>query len=273
MTTPLAVSGLRIDYSGHVAVKEATFAVGSGMTVGLLGPNGAGKSSVIHAVVGLVAPQAGEVLVCGATAHSWEAKLALGFAPDDLPTPLSLTGAETIALVSRLRRGALDDDFAWWLAGQFGLSPHLGRPVAEYSHGMRRKLQVVCAVSHHPALLILDEPMRGLDPEASAILHAILEVHTRSGGGVLLATHDLDSADRYCDEVVIMANGEVVGSGTPRDVCANANARTLSDAFLGLSGLADTVARRRSEIITRMDSRQGQEEGHGEQSQTPFVSH
>ncbi|MGD9960657.1 ABC transporter ATP-binding protein [Nocardioides sp.] len=257
MTAPtslLDVEHLRVAYGNHVAASDVALHVSPGETVGLLGPNGAGKSTVIHAIIGLVSPQTGRVLVCGEPNTSAPAKRAFGFAPDDLPTPLSLTGAETIALMARLRRGDFDNDFALWLAEHFELGPHLGRAVVGYSHGMRRKLQIVCAVSHHPALLILDEPLRGLDPEAAAILHAILEVHTRSGGGVLLATHDLEAAARTCDRVTIMASGAVVGAGTPDEVCAQAGTLSLEPAFLALSGLSERVDDRRTAIVEKMST-------------------
>lgn len=252
MTTLLSVEDLRVSFGAFLAADDVDLYVEAGETVGMLGPNGAGKSTVIHSIVGLVAPQAGDILVCGAPASTAEAKAALGFAPDDLPTPLSLTGRETLALVARLRRDDFDWPLAAWLAEQFDLAPALDRPVGGYSHGMRRKLQVVCAIAHHPALLILDEPLRGLDPEASAIVHTLMEQQCARGGGVLLATHDLHSAASYCDRVTIMAQGRVVGAGRPADLCRATGTPDLESAFLTLSGLSDRVTRRTADIAARM---------------------
>lgn len=248
----LNVDDVDIAYGSHLAATEVTLTVAPGQTVGLLGPNGAGKSTIIHAIVGLVAPQSGAIRICGASAGSAEAKRELGFAPDDLPTPLSLTGRETIALVARLRGARFDVELAHWLAGQFDLDHALDRPVAGYSHGMRRKLQIIGAIAHRPSLLILDEPLRGLDPEAAAILLAIIEVHTASGGGLLVATHDLHSAETLCDQVTIMARGEVVGQGAPDEIRAATGQSSLADAFLVLSGLRDRVQDRRSEILRKL---------------------
>src|SRR6266542_2258678 len=223
-------------YRNLTAVAGVSFSVHRGETCGLLGPNGSGKSSTLHAVVGVVPPSDGRVRIAGHPADSPAAKRHLGFVPDDLRLPAGLTGAELLALVERLQPAA-DRSLMDFLVDLLGLGTALSRLVGEYSHGMQRKLQLVAALLHRPELLVLDEPFLGLDPEAALVLRA-----------VLIATHDLLAAERYCDQVVILSEGRVVAEGPPDGLLARYGASSLEGVFLVATGLKERVQAARTRL-------------------------
>ncbi|WBQ04204.1 ABC transporter ATP-binding protein [Kribbella sp. CA-293567] len=238
---PLAVRGLTKKFGGQRAVDDVSFTVPTGSIVGLLGPNGSGKSTTLHCITGFHRVTAGEVLINGLPHDTPAAKNEFGFFPDDLPVPESLTADETLALHRRLRP-LFDLEFAEALTETVGLLAHRKKFVGDYSHGMRRKLQLVLALAHHPRLLILDEPLRGLDPEAGALMSSVIAQFAGSGGAVLIATHDLYAAERTCDEVCILSDGKLAASGRPADIVTRTGTADLADAFVAVTGLTTSVA-------------------------------
>ncbi len=244
----LEVEGLSRAYRGVTAVADVSFEVRSGQVVGLLGPNGSGKSTTLHSITGIIEPGPNtHIRIDGDEHTSSRAKNALGFVPDDLPLPGNLTGREFLALHRRIR-ATYDDHLASELLDMVGLTPSLRKLVGEYSHGMRKKLQLVTALAHRPRFLVLDEPMRGLDPEAGLLMREVIEEFRRNNGAVLVATHDLDGAESYCDWVVVLSDGEVVASGVPSVLVAAAGVQDLEQFFLGVTGLAAAVPRVRAAL-------------------------
>ncbi len=238
----LSVLGLTKAFGRVIAVDGISFDVGSGEIVGLLGPNGSGKSTTLHSIVGILRPTAGAITIGGRHHDEPLAKDGFGFVPDDLPFPGSLSAREVAALHRRLRPG-YDNALADLLLDILGLGPHLAKPVTAFSHGMKRKLQLVMALAHRPDLLILDEPMRGLDPEAAVLLRTVIELFTRQGGGVLLATHDLVSAEHQCGRVIVISEGTVVAAGTPADLLATHRVPRLEDLFIKVTKLDQRITR------------------------------
>ncbi|WP_164842382.1 ABC transporter ATP-binding protein [Actinoplanes solisilvae] len=247
----LAVSGLTKRYGHRTALDEVSFALTRGEVHGVLGPNGSGKTTCLHLVTGLLAPDAGEVLLNGVPVQDKKSRDFLGMAPDDLPMPASLTGQEYLDFHDRLR-GRDDSVTAADLAWAFGLAEDLGRQIAEYSHGMKRKLQVIAAVMHFPDLLILDEPFRGLDPDAAVTLRKLITSYAGHGGAVLIATHDMLRAQRDCDRVTILHAGAVVAEGSPAQLQHRYSVDTLEEAFLVTTGLEAQQAERAQVLDTMM---------------------
>nr|WP_076465315.1 AAA family ATPase [Actinomyces mediterranea] len=172
----------------------------------------------------------------------------MGFAPDDLALPMSLTGEEFLKFHDSLRRTntKLRSEL---LAEILGLTDDIHRPIAQYSHGMKRKVQLIAALSHEPELLILDEPFRSLDPEASSILLSLLNEFTSSGRTVLIATHDMLRANRDCDTVTILNQGSIVSQGAPNElITLTPGAETLEDVFMNVTGLYDEKELRQSRL-------------------------
>lgn len=236
----LVVRGATASYGSTTVLHPVDLEVRRGETFSLLGPNGAGKSTLLHGITGIAPLDDGLVTVVGHPASSAAAKAALGVVPDDLALPLSLSGSEVLALLARLQPGT---DVAWrdHLVDALGLRPAMSKLLGEYSHGMKKKIQVVGALAHLPDLVVLDEPYRGLDPEAAVLLRELLALHTASGGGVLVATHDLLAAEQLSDRVLVVAGGRAVASGTPADLLQEHRARDLEHLFLQVSGLLDAT--------------------------------
>jgi ABC-2 type transport system ATP-binding protein len=232
----LVVDHLHKRYRDLVAVADITFQVLPGQIYGLLGPNGAGKSTTIHCITGVVTPTQGSIFIRGHRADSVEAKNMLGFVPDDLPLPEALTGREYLRFVSRIYERE-----NWQrleaLAELLGIRDALNRLIREYSHGMHKKLQIAAALAHDPPCLILDEPFRGLDPEALMILREVLDSRRRRGLSALVATHELTAAATMCDKVGIVANGELKIEGAPNALREQYDGRPLEDIYLEVSGL------------------------------------
>ena len=223
-------------------VRHVDLDVRRGEVVGLLGPNGSGKSTTLHCLTGIIAAHSGSVEFTGIDHSRPEAKDVFGFLPDDLAVPAALRSDELRVMNRRLRPG-FDDDLAGILITMVGLDQHSRKYLGDYSHGMKRKLQLCLALAHRPALLILDEPMRGLDPEAAVLVRRLITTFTRQGGGVLVATHDLDSAESNCARVVILSDGEVVASGSPQALARSAGVASLEEFFVRATGLEERIER------------------------------
>jgi ABC-2 type transport system ATP-binding protein len=224
------------DYGRSRVLDRVAFHARGGVMTGLLGPNGAGKSTLLHIVTGLLAPTSGTVRVDGSPVGSAEARGRLGFCSDDLPQPELLTGREYLDLVQGIRGLRVGDDTLHLLCTGMRLDGAIDRLIASYSHGMKRKLQLVAAVLHRPRVLVLDEPFRGLDPESSAIMKRLLRSYAADGAAVIVSTHDLLVAEQLCDDVVVLREGRVVLAGAVDELRGRGD-RSLEDRFLAATGL------------------------------------
>lgn len=244
----LEARGITKRYGRNTVVDSVSFVVRAGSVTGLLGPNGAGKSTCLHMLTGVVTPDDGTVTVGGITATEPRAKLLLGFAPDDLPLPEALTGREYLAFHDRMR-GRSDLDRGLQIMDSLDVLDAVEQQILEYSHGMKRKVQLAAALMHSPELLILDEPFRGLDPDATAVVGHLVESMARSGRSVLMATHDLARAESMCDSVVILDRGSVAGQGAPSELVErHGRGESLETAFLVMTG-READADRKKQLI------------------------
>jgi ABC-2 type transport system ATP-binding protein len=234
--TTLQVAALHKQYGRRVTVDAVSFDVHCGTIHGLLGPNGSGKTTTLHIVTGLIEADDGQVTIAGISIADKESRRAFGFAPDDLPLPTVLSGREFLVLNDSLR-GRDDRGRAALLADALDLEAELDKLIAEYSHGMQRKLQLIAAIMHNPRLVILDEPFRGLDPEASATVRALLNSFVEGGGAVLVATHDMLRAERDCHSVSVLSGGKVVAQGSPASLMrAHEGCASLEEVFMRVTG-------------------------------------
>lgn len=210
-------------YGRHEAVSNLSFSVPPGMVFGLLGSNGAGKTTTIRALVGLTRPTEGTVRVQG---HDvWQqpvkAKAAFGYIPDRPYLYGKLTARELLRFVAQLYRvpGA-EAEIDRWLAF-FRLTDFGNELLETYSHGMRQKVAIVAALLPDPPVLIVDEPMVGLDPHAARQVRELLRGHADRGRTVLLTTHSLPVAEAVCDRLVVLDRGRVLGQGTMDELRAH----------------------------------------------------
>jgi ABC-2 type transport system ATP-binding protein len=236
--------GLSKVYGDFNAVKPLTLSVQRGEVFGFLGPNGAGKTTTIRMMVGILVPSAGRVLIDGLDCHAEpaEVKRRVGYLPD---TPIFydyLRGREILQFIGEMHgytraeaaeRGAR-------LLTEFGLDDAAEDYAVNYSLGMKKRLGLACALIHDPAVLILDEPINGLDPRASREVQERLLAAAARGVTIFVSTHLLDMAEKLCDRVGIIHHGQLVATGTLEQLRADASSSgSLEDVFLKITSEAD----------------------------------
>lgn len=244
----LTIEGLKKRYGAEDALSGPSLSVDSGELVGVIGPNGCGKSTLMHCVTGIVEPDGGDIRVGASPRRGALAKDLLGFVPDDLPLPEYLSGAEYIDLVRNLRK-EFDLAFAGELLELLGIADEMGKLVGQYSHGMKKKLQLATVFAQRPEVLILDEPFSGLDPRTHLILDTLIHEFKDSGGAVLISTHDLFLAQRYFDRIYILAEGQVIESGNPLEVCRRHGKTSLIEVFIEVASQGDDPKQRAQETM------------------------
>src|SRR5690606_18443247 len=200
------------------AVDSLDLEVKPGEIFGFLGPNGAGKTTTIKMIVGLLRPDEGRITVNGidVVLDPIGAKEQIGYVPDTAVLYERLTGIEFLQLVADVRRidPSVRTRRVQELAEMFELTHALPDLVQSYSHGMRQKLAVISALMAEPPLLILDEPMVGLDPRSNPLFKELMRRHCNAGNTVFFSTHILDVAERLCDRIGIIKGGRIVAVGT-----------------------------------------------------------
>jgi ABC-2 type transport system ATP-binding protein len=213
--TAVDVRGLVVRFGPVAAVDGVDLALPAGAAVALVGRNGAGKSTTLRVLAGVLPPTSGTVLVDGVDARSdpAAAKARLGYCPDVGGTIPRATPWEHLQLAARLRGlPAGWEARARDLLDRFDLGGHADRVTAGFSHGMGRRLSVVLAAFHRPAVLLLDEPFDGVDPLGVEATTALVAELRMTGTAVLLSTHLLDLAAQVCDEAVVVGAGRVVAA-------------------------------------------------------------
>ena len=238
----LTVEGLWKKYDGTWAVQGLELHVRAGEIVGLIGPNGAGKTTTLKAIVGLLAPDGGRIAVDGRSldADPLRYKAAFGYMPESFTLPEYLSGEEFLEYVGRLHGVALPtlrERMREELI-RFELWDRRRDLILAYSKGMRQKVAFLAATLHEPRLLLLDEPLIGIDPVGQVRLREVLHRAAKGGSGVLVSTHMLDTAERLCDRIAIVHRGRTVASGTLSELRGIAQARadsTLEEIFLQLT--------------------------------------
>ena len=247
----LRLEGVVKRYGGFTAVAGLDLTVRRGEIFGFLGPNGAGKTITIRMVSGVLQPTEGRILVGGADLHRdpTRAKQRIGYVPDRPFLYEKLSGAEFLRFVAGLwgKAGAAVEERADRLMELFDLSGWKQALIESYSHGMRQKLLISSALVHHPELIVVDEPMVGLDPRSARILKDLVRSFVDAGGTVFLSTHTLEVAEALCDRIGIISGGRMIALGTMDDLRAQAHAggAHLEEIFLKVThgeDMADVVA-------------------------------
>ena len=213
----IEVRSLSKRYGRVQAVGGVSFTARPGEVLGLLGPNGAGKSTTIKAITGLIRPTSGEVRLAGfdVVKNAVKAKAHLGYVPDRPYLYLKLTGRELLRFLGKLR-GVADAEkkIEGWL-DFFGLRDFGNELIEGYSHGMRQKLTFIGALLHEPRVLVIDEPMVGLDPRAAKQVRELMKNYAKSEGRtVLLTTHSMEVAEEVADRVLLVHRGQIAAEGT-----------------------------------------------------------
>ena len=207
-------SGLRKRYGRRTAVDDVSFSVARGEVLGLLGPNGAGKTSVIKMLLGLVRPDAGEVLLLGRRSTDPRSRAAVGYLPELFRYQPWLTPAEVLDLHVRLARVVVPAVERRECLALVGLTERAGDRVGGFSKGMQQRLGLAVALVARPELVVLDEPTSALDPIGRVDVRDLVLALKSRGVAVLLNSHLIGEVERVCDRVVILDQGKVAASGT-----------------------------------------------------------
>jgi ABC-2 type transport system ATP-binding protein len=229
-------------YGRFTAVDRIDLAVPSGELFGFLGPNGAGKTTTFRMIAGILRPTSGTVEVGGIDINRrpLEAKARLGFIPDRPFVYDKLTGAEFLRFAAALygQQGAVVERRIDELLELFELSRWKNELTESYSHGMRQKLIISGALVHRPEVIVVDEPMVGLDPRSARLLKDLFRQFVSRGGTVLMSTHTLEVAETMCDRIAILHGGRIVASGNMAELQEQTSSEDLGleDVFLKLTG-------------------------------------
>jgi ABC-2 type transport system ATP-binding protein len=237
------IAALSKIYGSFEAVKNLNLAVSPGTIFALLGPNGAGKTTTIRMLMGILVPSTGTARIDGLDCFRdrVEVKRRVGYLPDEPVFYDFLRGSEIIRFTGEmhgLTRPQITERTADLLQ-RLELNDALEEFAVNYSKGMKKKLALVCAMLHDPALLILDEPTNGLDPFATRVLHELIREKAAAGKTIFFSTHLLDQAEKLCHQIAIIAKGRLAAHGTLQELRARVSSdSSLEEIFFSVAGEA-----------------------------------
>ncbi len=238
----IELTALTKRYGTFTAVNAIDLIVPKGELFGFLGPNGAGKTTTLRMLAGILRPTSGTARIGGidVATDPMAAKAMLGYIPDRPFIYEKLTGAEFLRFVAGLysQNGKVIEHRGHELLALFDLDEWRDELVESYSHGMRQKLIISSAFIHKPQVIVVDEPMVGLDPKATRILKDLFAEYTRRGHTVMMSTHTLEVAETMCDRIGIMQGGTIRALGTMDELRAASatGGDGLEEIFLKLTG-------------------------------------
>lgn len=263
------VAGLGKSFGSRRVLDQVNFSVQRGELVGLLGPNGAGKTTTLSILATILTPDEGKVTIAGFDLARDRAAIRarLGLVPQGLALYPSLTALENLALFARLRGASAPQAHRVCeeALNEVGLAEHGHRTVGLLSGGMKRRLNLACALVHRPQVLLLDEPTVGVDPQSRERILGTIKELGQSGTAVLYCTHYMDEVERLCNRVVLIDHGRVVAAGSVAELIALAGGRPRIELYfhdppasgwhLGLPGVNElTPAPSPNHTVLQFDS-------------------
>jgi ABC-2 type transport system ATP-binding protein len=243
--------GLTKQFGSVRALVDLNLSIMPGEIYGLLGPNGAGKTTAIKTILGLLEPTSGWIKVAGfdPIRDSVEAKSRVGYVAENPIVYDSLSPRDFLQFVASIRKTdqSSTNEMIAQLANAFDMSQYFDSPIATISLGMKQKVALVASLIHRPPVLLLDEPLNGLDAKSSRIVKDLVSFHAQKGGAVLFSTHIMEIAEQVCTRIGIIDQGKVIAEGTLNELRSKSGGvgETLEEVFLKLtheeSEVADTT--------------------------------
>jgi ABC-2 type transport system ATP-binding protein len=240
----IEVKNLTKTYGGIKAVDDISFSVDSGEILGFLGPNGAGKSTTMNMICNIVKPTLGSVEFMGEDLrkNSRDLMKHIGFIPQDLAIHNKLKAWENVELFTSLYgikgadlKKAIDESLDY-----VGLLERRNDYAGKFSGGMKRRLNIACAIGHHPDLLIFDEPTVGIDPQSRNFILDKIKESNSNGATVIYTSHYMEEVEAICTRIAIMDNGKIIATGTSEElkklVVDDTDSITLEEVFLQVTG-------------------------------------
>jgi len=254
-------------YGSFTALSGIDMRIMPGEVYGLLGPNGAGKTTMLRIITGLTEPTSGSVRVLGydPEVNPVEVKSAIGYVPESSMLYESLSPRDLFEFVASIRRidPRVVNERATRLATAFGLEDYYDSPITTLSMGTKQKVSIIASLLHEPPLLVLDEPLNGLDAKSSRILKDLISFHTeKKTGGVLFSTHIMEVAEHICTRIGIIYQGRIVAEGSLDDLRQKASGpeqggrATLEEVFLKLTHEEEEVTETVRELREAFSSQQ-----------------
>ncbi|MEW5978875.1 MAG: ABC transporter ATP-binding protein [Acidobacteriota bacterium] len=243
----LIVSNLRKTFGAKVAVEGISFSVGRGEILGYLGPNGAGKSTTLRMLAGLLTPDSGQILIGGFDLSNdpLPAKTRMGYVPETGALYEKLTPVEYLEMVGQLYR--LDPAAVEWKGSQFleyfELADHKHSRMTSFSKGMKQKVVIAAALLHNPDLLLLDEPLNGLDANSVLLFKGVMQRLAQSGKTIIYSSHILEVVEKLSDRMIIINQGRVVAEGTMAELGKLTQSPSLELVFKELTQTAPVEER------------------------------
>lgn len=233
----LRIENLTKTYGEKRAVDNLSLHIAPGEIYGFIGHNGAGKTTTLKAVVGILQFDKGEVFIKGESIRKnpLACKQKIAYIPDNPDLYEFMTGIKFLNFIADIF-GVPEEKRQERIrkyADLFEMTENLAQPIASYSYGMKQKLAIISAWIHEPKLIIMDEPFVGLDPKAAHILKQMMREICDEGGAIFFSTHVLEVAEKLCDKVAIIRNGQLIQSGTMQEVKGD---DSLEEVFLELEG-------------------------------------
>lgn len=231
----LEINNLTKHFGEKIAVNNLSLHIQPGEVFGFIGHNGAGKTTTLKSVAGIQQFDEGNILINGISMADkpLECKKQMAYLPDNPDLYEFMTGAQYLNFIADIfemseseRQTQISE-----LAGAFQILENLSQPINQYSHGMKQKLAIVSAWMHNPKLILMDEPFVGLDPKASHLLKSMMRELCNNGGAIFFSTHVLEVAEKLCDKVAIIKDGQLIKSGTMEEVRGDTS---LESVFLEL---------------------------------------
>lgn len=220
----------------HTALRQVSFSLGEGETLGLVGANGAGKSTSIKLLMDFIRPDKGSISIFGQNPTDHLLRKRIGYLPESASFPPNLTIIDMLLFTGatcQMTKQEINTKGKKWLQ-RLSLWEARKRPLRDYSKGMQQRANFAIALLHDPELLILDEPMSGLDPIGRADILKLIQELKKEGRSILFCSHILEDVDRVADRVLLLHQGESIFEGTPKELCKQTAMPNFVAGFLAL---------------------------------------